>query len=199
MVSFFLAFSTVLSHFLSRKTVQNTTSLLEYLFWSPFYHWGRSIISSYHRSEADLNSEANQLSLEDPVESVGVLASSSRFCITPPSVDVPASTRWFSGMAAATSRNSRKLPELPGTPRLGTDSLGGLDGLEMGGLETAAAAPPAEPRLLLRLVVVVAALPMLLCLGMAPPCCCACCSLSLSLLALMLPVREPAPSETDVC
>ena len=78
---------------------------------------------------------------------------------------------------------------------MGADSLGGLDGL-CGLCSETAAAPPAEPWLLPRLAVV-AALPMLLCLGMAPPC--SSLSLSLSLLALMLPVREPAPSETDVC
>ena len=120
----------------------------------------------HHLSDADRNSEANQLSPLDAVDSVGVLASSSRFCITPSdAVEVPASTR-FSGMLPGTSR------AFPGTCRMG--SLGGLDGLCM------AAAPPAEPRLLLpRLPAEVAALPMLLLRGMAPAPCCNCSSLSL--------------------
>lgn len=136
---------------------------------------------SHHLSEADLKSVANQLSL-DPVESVGVLASSSRLWI-PSAVDVPASTR-FSGRA--TSR-------MTGT----ADSLGGRDGLGLPGLPPMPPpAPPAEPWLLL----VVAALPMLLFLGMAPLLSCCCCSAAAAtLLALMLPVREPAPSEIDVC
>ena len=122
-VPLFWRWSSVLSLFLSRKTFHH--------FWIFF----ESILSlsSHHLSEADLNSEANQLSLEDPVESVGVLASSSRFCITPPVVDVPASTRRFPGIASRDSLMSR-LPDgkIGSLPFLGLCKGGGLGGAIQG-------------------------------------------------------------------